>query len=149
MKSGKLIVYRDRTEFIFSSVQKATFYYANLIAVKKEWDHIDFITEDGHKESCPADRKCVHEAFLYIEQMVRPYLIQRENRLQSQGISGGITLFKSAARVAGGQTASDAEERLSCLGVAVTFRADQEEQEERIWFGLFPTGMSRANKKYE
>lgn len=86
LKSGKLIVYRDRTEFVTSSVQKATFNYANLAAVKKEWDHIDFITEDGRKESCPADMKCIHEAFLHIEQMVRPYLAQRKERLMSQGV---------------------------------------------------------------
>ena len=86
LKSGKLVVYRDRTEFVTSSVQKATFTYANLAAVKKEWDHIDFISEDGHKESCPADVKCVHEAFLHIEQVVRPYLAQRKERLMSQGV---------------------------------------------------------------
>ena len=86
LKSGKLIVYRDRTEFVTSSIQKAIFSYDNLVAVKKEWDHIDFITEDGHKESCPADRKCVHEAFLHIEQAVKPYLDQRKDQLLSQGV---------------------------------------------------------------
>ena len=86
LKSGKLVVYRDRTEFVSSSVQKSIFGYVNLVAVKKEWDHIDFITEDGHKESCPADRKCIHEAFLHIEQAVRPYLAQRQGRLLSQGV---------------------------------------------------------------
>lgn len=86
LKSGKLIVYRDRTEFVTSSVQKAIFNYSGLVAVKKEWDHIDFITEDGRRVSCPADRKCVHEAFLYIEQAVRPYLVRRKERLLSQGV---------------------------------------------------------------
>lgn len=86
LKSGELLVYRDRTEFVTSSVQKAIFDYANLAAIKKEWDHIDFITEDGYKESCPADRKCVHEAFLYIEQMARPYLTRRKDLLLSQGV---------------------------------------------------------------
>lgn len=86
LKSGQLIVYRDRTEFVSSSVQRAIFNYTGLVSVKKEWDHIDFITEDGRKASCPADRKCVHEAFLYIEQAVRPYLDQRRERLLSQGV---------------------------------------------------------------
>lgn len=86
LKSGKLVVYRDRTEFVTSSVQKAIFSYTGLVSVKKEWDHIDFITEDGRTEVCPADRKCVHEAFLYIEQMARPYLAQRKERLLSQGV---------------------------------------------------------------
>lgn len=86
LKSGRLVVYRDRTEFVTSSVQKAIFSYTGLVAVRKEWDHIDFITEDGLTEACPADRKCVHEAFLYIEQMVRPYLAQRRERLSSQGV---------------------------------------------------------------
>lgn len=85
-KSGRLIVYRDRTEFVTSSVQKAIFSYTGLVAVRKEWDHIDFITEDGHTETCPADRKCVHEAFLYIEQMARPYLAQRKERLLARGV---------------------------------------------------------------
>lgn len=86
LRSGKLAVYRDRTEYVTSSVQKAVFNYAGLVSIKKEWDHIDFITEDGRRESCPADRKCVHEAFLYIEQMARPYLAQRKDRLLSQGV---------------------------------------------------------------
>lgn len=86
LKAGKLIVYRDRTEFVSSSVQKTIFNYANLVAIKKERERIDFITEDGRKESCPADKECVHEAFLHIKQMVRPYLAQRKNRLLSQGV---------------------------------------------------------------
>lgn len=85
--SGKLFVYRDRTEFVTSSVQKAVFNYAGLVSVKKgRLDSIDFITEDGHTETCPADRKCVHEAFLYIEQAVRPYLASRQERLLSEGV---------------------------------------------------------------
>lgn len=86
LKSGRLIVYRDRTEFVTSSIQKNIFSYTGLVAVKKEWDHIDFITEDGCKASCPADRKCVHEVFLYIEQAISPYLAQRKERLLSQGV---------------------------------------------------------------
>ncbi len=85
--AGKLLVYRDRTEFVTSSVQKAVFDYTGLVAVKKgRLDSIDFITEDGHTETCPADRKCVHEAFLYIEQAVRPYLARRKERLLSEGV---------------------------------------------------------------
>ena len=85
--AGKLLVYRDRTEFVTSSVQKAVFNYAGLVSVKKgRLDSIDFITEDGHTETCPADRKCVHEAFLYIEQAVRPYLARRKERLLSEGV---------------------------------------------------------------
>ncbi len=87
LKSGKLLVYSDRTEFVSSSVQKAIFSYTGLVAVKKGWDCIDFVTEDGHTESCPAGRKGVHEAFLYIEQAVRPYLAQRKNRLLSEGVA--------------------------------------------------------------
>ena len=61
--AGKLFVYRDRTEFVTSSVQKAVFNYAGMVAVKKGiLDSIDFITEDGHTETCPADRKCVLRA---------------------------------------------------------------------------------------
>ncbi|MDE7219524.1 MAG: hypothetical protein K2O45_07895 [Oscillospiraceae bacterium] len=86
LKSGKLVVYRDRTEFVSSSVQKTIFHYAGLVSVKKEWDHIDFITEDGRRESCPASRKIIHEAFLYIEQTVSPYLAQRKDRLLAQGV---------------------------------------------------------------
>ncbi len=85
--AGKLFVYRDRTEFVTSSVQKAVFNYAGMVAVKKGiLDSIDFITEDGRTETCPADRKCVHEAFLYIEQAVRPYLARRKERLLSEGV---------------------------------------------------------------
>ncbi len=35
MKSGHLAVYRDRTELITSSVQKAVYDYSALVAVKK------------------------------------------------------------------------------------------------------------------
>ena len=35
MKSGQLAVYRDRTEFMTSSVQKAIYDYSALVAVKK------------------------------------------------------------------------------------------------------------------
>lgn len=66
--AGKLVVYQDRTEFITSSVQKAIFNYAGLVSVKKGLlDNIEFMTEDGHIETCPADRKCVYEALVHIE----------------------------------------------------------------------------------
>ncbi len=87
LKSGRLIVYRDRTEFVTSSVQKAIFDYTGLVSVKKNLSNgIDFITEDGRTETCPADRKCVHEALVYIEQAAGAYLAQRKERLLSQGI---------------------------------------------------------------
>lgn len=89
-KSGKLAVYRDRTEFATSSVQKTVYNYSSLVSVRKRlglgMDHIDFITEDGQTETCDVNRKSVHEAFLYIEQAVRPYIAQRKERLLSQGI---------------------------------------------------------------
>lgn len=87
LKSGRLVVYRDRTEFVSSSVQKTIFYYTNLVSVKKNLKNdIDFITEDGRTETCPADKKCVHEAFVHIEQASSVYLAQRKKRLLSQGI---------------------------------------------------------------
>lgn len=85
--AGRLIVYPDRTEFVASSVQKATFTYTGLVSVKKGMlDTIEFITEDGRTESCPADRKCVHEALVYIEQASQPYRAQRKKRLLAEGI---------------------------------------------------------------
>ncbi len=87
LKSGRLAVYRDRTEFVTSSVQKSIFTYTGLVSVKKNMGSgIDFITEDGRTETCPADRKCVHEALVYIEQAAGAYLAQRKERLLSQGI---------------------------------------------------------------
>ncbi len=87
LKSGRLIVYRDRTEFVTSSVQKAIFNYTGLVSVKKNLSNgIDFITEDGRTETCPADRKCVHEALVYIKQAAGAYLAQRKERLLSLGI---------------------------------------------------------------
>lgn len=93
-KAGKLTVYRDRTEFATSSVQKTVYNYSNLVAVKKRLglslDHIDFITEDGQAESCDVNRKAVHEAFLYIEKAVAPYIARRKELLLSQGIHYSI-----------------------------------------------------------
>lgn len=86
LKSGRLTVYRDRTEFLTSSVQKSVFHYSALVAVKKGLDRILFITEDGRTESCMVSRKIIHEAFLYIEQVARPYIEERKNRLLSMGI---------------------------------------------------------------
>lgn len=100
LKSGKLLVYRDRVEFITSSVQKAVFCFAGLIAVKKGLDRISFVMENGQTESCTVNRKNIHEAFVYIEQALAPYLEERKRRLlsegiyysfiSSQGLSGGI-----------------------------------------------------------
>ena len=85
--TGRLMVYRDRTEFVTSSVQKAIFNYAGLVSVKKGMlDNIEFLTEDGRTEVCPADRKCVHEALVHIEQAARAYMDQRKERLLSQGV---------------------------------------------------------------
>ena len=96
LKSGKLSVYRDRTEFATSSVQKTIYNYSALVAVRKKLgvgtvlglglDHIEFITEDGGSESCPVSRKDVHEAFLRIQEAIQPYLAQRKRRLMEQGV---------------------------------------------------------------
>lgn len=57
LKSGRLVVYQDRTEFVTSSVQKSIFHYTGLVSVKKNLANgIDFITEDGRTETCPADK---------------------------------------------------------------------------------------------
>ena len=85
--AGKLIVYRDRTEFVTSSVQRAIFSYTGLVSVRKGLlDNIEFITEDGRTETCPADKRCVHEALVYIEQASMSYRTQRQERLLSQGV---------------------------------------------------------------
>ena len=96
LKSGKLSVYSDRTEFATSSVQKTIYNYSALVAVRKKLgvgtvlglglDHIEFITEDGSTESCPVNRKDVHEAFLRIQEAIKPYLAQRRRRLLEQGV---------------------------------------------------------------
>ena len=96
LKSGTLSVYSDRTEFATSSVQKTIYNYSALVAVRKKLgmgtvlglglDHIEFITEDGSTESCPVNRKDVHEAFLRIQEAIQPYLAQRKRRLLEQGI---------------------------------------------------------------
>lgn len=86
LKTGKLVVYRDRAELITSSVQKTIFNYSSLISVKKAIDHIVFITGDGQKESCPVGMKNIHEAFVYIEKASSPYIEARKKRLLSEGI---------------------------------------------------------------
>lgn len=89
LKSGRLAVYRDRVEFSTSSAQRTVFNYASLVAVKKRLlptPAILFITEDARTEACAATSKNIHEAFLYVEQAVRPYLEARRERLQAQGI---------------------------------------------------------------
>lgn len=118
LKSGKLTVYRDRTEFATSSVQKATFDYSALVAVKKGLDRIIFVTEDGRSESCQVGMKSVHEAYLYIERAVRPYLAQREERLLSQGVRYS---FVSSQGLTGGV--------LNISGDQVEFRAKSGQSE--------------------
>lgn len=89
LKSGKLAVYCDRVEFSTSSVQKIVFHYDSLVSVKKRLlptPAILFITEDGRTESCAATSKNIHEAFLYVEQAVKPYIEARKKRLLAQGI---------------------------------------------------------------
>lgn len=86
LKSGKLIVYSDRTEFVMSNVQKKTFQYASLAAIKKGLDRINFIMEDGRTESCTLNQKILHEAFYIIEQACRPYFAERTKRLGAAGI---------------------------------------------------------------
>lgn len=89
LKSGKLAVYRDRVEFSTSSAQKTVFDFESLVSVKKRLlptPAILFITEDARTESCSATSKNIHEAFLYVEQAVRPYLEARKTRLLAQGI---------------------------------------------------------------
>lgn len=86
LRSGRLIVYRDRVEFVVSQVQKMVFDYASLISVKKGLDRIHFITEDGRTESCAVNRKNIHEAFYVIEQAFKPYIARRNERLSSEGI---------------------------------------------------------------
>lgn len=106
-KAGKLIVYRDRTEFITSSVQKSIYNYTALAAVRKRMglglglDHIDFITADAQTESCDVNRKNVHEAFLYIEQAVGPYLARRRELLLSQGVRYSLIVSNSLGLVDG------------------------------------------------
>lgn len=86
LKSGRLAVYSDRVEFTAGNAQKTVFDYSALMAVKKGLDRINFITTDGLTVSCPAGRKSVHEAFVYIEQAFRPYLAERERTLLERGI---------------------------------------------------------------
>ncbi len=86
LKSGRLIVYGDRTEFVVSKVQKMVFPYESLAALKKGLDRINFIMEDGKTESCAVNRKDLHKAFFTIEQASRPYIERRGSQLQSEGI---------------------------------------------------------------
>ncbi len=86
LKSGQLLVYRDRTEFVFSRVQKMVLPYASLVSLKKGLDRINFLMEDGRTESCSVSRKNLHEAYYSIEQASRPFLAQRRERLLAQGI---------------------------------------------------------------
>lgn len=100
LRSGRLIVYPDRTELITNNIQKTVFQYSALISVKKGLDRINFIMEDGQTVPCAVSRKNIHEAFVYIDQAVRPYIAERKNRLlangihysfvSSQGLNGGV-----------------------------------------------------------
>ena len=78
LRSGQLIVYRDRTEFVLSRVQKMVLPYESLVSLKKGMDRISFIMEDARTESCTVNRKNLHEAFYTIEQASRPYLARRK-----------------------------------------------------------------------
>lgn len=131
-KSGKLVVYRDRAEFVTSNVQKTVFNYSALLAVKKGLDRISFITEDGRTESCPVNRKNIHEAFLYIEKASRPYIDERKNQLSTQGIrysfvsslglAGGIlNIFDDRAEFKGksGQTETLLYENVKSVGASL------------------------------
>lgn len=89
LRSGRLAVYRDRVEFSASSTQKTVFNYDSLMAVKKRLlptPAILFITEDARTEACAATSKNIHEAFLHVEQAVKPYIEERRARLEAQGI---------------------------------------------------------------
>ena len=90
LKSGRLAVYPNRVEFTAGNAQKTVFDYAALMAVKKGLDRINFITTDGMTVSCPAGRKSVHEAFVYIEQAFKPYIAERERALLAKGIHYSI-----------------------------------------------------------
>lgn len=103
LKSGRLAVYRDRVEFSASSTQKTVFYYTSLVAVKKRLlptPAILFITEDARTEACAATQKNIHEAFLHVEQAVKPYLEARTARLREQGIR--YSLLSSTGIASGG-----------------------------------------------
>ncbi len=86
LRSGKLLVYQDKAEFVVSPVQKMTFRYASLAAVRKGLDRINFVMEDGRTEACLVNRKNLHEAFYVIDQAVKPYLEKRASLLQEQGV---------------------------------------------------------------
>ncbi len=90
LRSGKLIVYRDRAEFVTSKIQKTIFDYSDLIAVKKGLDRIYFLTDDGKSESCAVNRKDIHEAFLYVDQATRPYIAKKKELLLAEGIKFSI-----------------------------------------------------------
>lgn len=86
LRSGQLIVYRDRTEFVMSQVQKMVFPYESLVSLKKGLDRISFLMDDGRTETCAVNRKNLHEAFYTIEQASRPFLARRKEQLRDQGV---------------------------------------------------------------
>ena len=63
-------------------------------------------------------------------------------------MSGGIELFKSAAKVAGKQTCTETEEKIGSVGVILAIRTDQDVQHQNVCFSRSPVGMSRTDKKY-
>lgn len=92
LKSGRLLVYRDRTEFVVSSEEKLTFKYEDmdLVAVEKRSGCIHFITGDGQRKSCPVDSKCVDEAFVRIADASEGRIARRMEQLQAQGVRFSI-----------------------------------------------------------
>ena len=137
-KSGKLTVYRDRTEFATSSVQKTIYNYSNLIAVRKRLglslDHIDFITEDGQTESCDVNRKAVHEAFLYIEKAASPYIAQRNERLLSQGIH--YSIISSVGLTEGILNISDSQAQFKSKSGQSEILSFQDVKSVRVYSGI-------------
>lgn len=86
LKSGRLTVYSDRTEFVVSAVQKIVIPYDRLVTLKKGLDRINFVMDDGRTESCAVNRRNLHEAYFHIEQASKNFIAQRNRRLESEGI---------------------------------------------------------------
>lgn len=64
-------------------------------------------------------------------------------------LSGGIAIFNTASEMAGAKKTSGGDDRIRHSGVVLTIREGGELRTESIWFGEFPLGISRTNKKYE
>ena len=177
MKSGQLAVYRDRTELMTSSVQKAIYDYSALVAVKKGLDRILFITEDGRTESCVVSRKNVHEAYLYIEKAARPYIEERKSRLMAEGIryslvssmglTGGILNLmddRAEFRMKSGQTETVHYQEVKAVGLSTgigaleftltdgrlkAFTVDKDSRDEVLAFAAQAVGPYIAKRKEE